>query len=175
MLVFIVYLHKYSLDFAFLVGFGEHFGEQNCRFCLYFQGVRIGKATKSICSRINLSEKCVYTFPTSRSGLSPIQISTISGRTYCWHIVANVCRKQYAVLSASNSFITSFIFNRCKSAVKGLSQSINPCACVGMGIFLYSIFPFLRLRLRAIRNSPSRWVSSSISQGLKVHILKGKN
>ena len=28
MLVFLVYLHKYSLDFAFLVGFGEHFGEQ---------------------------------------------------------------------------------------------------------------------------------------------------
>ena len=51
-------------------------------------------------------------------------------------IVAKVCRKQYAVLSASNSFITSFIFNRCKSVVKGLSQSINPCSCVGMGIFL---------------------------------------
>ena len=37
----------------------------------------------------------------------------------------------------------------------GLSQSINPFACFGTGIFLYSIFPFLRLRLRVIRKSHS--------------------
>ena len=127
----------------------------------------MGNFTSCICSYIKSSGKCVYTFPTSRSGLSPIQISTISGRTYCWQTVANVCRKQYAVFPASSSFIISLIFNRCKSAVKGLSQSINPCTCIGMGIFLYSIFPFLRLRFRVIRKSSSRWVSSSISQGRK--------
>ena len=42
MLVFLVYLHKYSPDFVFLVGFGERFGERFCRFCLYFQGVKVG-------------------------------------------------------------------------------------------------------------------------------------
>ena len=105
----------------------------------------MGNFTSCICSYIKSSGKCVYTFPTSRSGLSPIQISTISGRTYCWQTVAKVCRKQYAVLSASSSFIISLIFNRCKSAVKGLSQSINSCACVGIGIFFvlnFSVFTF---------------------------------
>ena len=126
-----------------------------------------GNSTFIIFSIMNLSGKWVYTLPTNLVAESPIQISTISGRTYCWQVVAKVCRKQYAVFPARSSFIISFIFNRCKSVVKGLSQSINPCACVGMGIFLYSILPFLRLRLRAIKNSPSRCVSSSISQGRK--------
>jgi hypothetical protein len=39
---FFAFLYKYSLDFAFLVGFGERFGERFCRFGLYFQGVKVG-------------------------------------------------------------------------------------------------------------------------------------
>lgn len=72
------------------------------------------------------SSKCVYTLPTSRSELSPIHISTMSGLTDCWQVVANVCRKKYCVTSSSSIIRLNILFST--SVLCGI---VSVLLCIG--------------------------------------------